>query len=77
MAEVVSIHWLTTPHLHSLRLLGSPEPPGSLLIHLGSRSHSINGHVEETSGTYYVEYTINVLKDSLHHFVLILGGSSG
>ncbi len=68
---------MADPSLHSLRLLGSPEPPGSLLIHLGSRSCSINGHVEETSGTYYGEDTVNVLKDGLHHLVFILGGGSG
>ena len=39
--------------------------------------HSIDGHVQQSSGPDNVEDSVNVLKDSLHHLILVLGSRPG
>ena len=47
--------------------LGGSEAAGTLLIHLGARGDSINGHVEEFAGPHQAHQPVNVLEDVLEH----------
>ena len=46
----------------------SPPPTHTLLPY-----HSINSHVQQSPGPHNVEDAVNVLKNGLHHFILVLG----
>lgn len=54
--------------LFSLSFLSTPKPTTTLLIHLCSRSDSINGHHEKFSRSDHRDYSIGVEKDFVHHF---------
>ncbi len=54
------------------RLLGGAEATRALLVHLGSRRHAVDGHVEHAPRPHDREDPVDELKDGHHHFVLVL-----
>ena len=56
-----------------LSLLGCLEPPGPLLIHLGSRGDTVDGHEQQFSWADHCEKAVDVVEDAQEYVTLRSG----